>query len=136
MGFRGEALASIAAVSQFEMKTRRAQDELGTLLVVEGSEVKRQEPEACAKGTTISVKNLFFNIPARRNFLKSNPVELRHDIDEFQRLALAHPDIAFTLVQGDEVVYELAPAKLGPRIVSLFGKSYQEQLAACQKKPR
>jgi DNA mismatch repair protein MutL len=133
MGFRGEALASIAAVSQFEMKTRRAQDELGTLLVVEGSEVKRQEPEACAKGTTISVKNLFYNIPARRNFLKSNPVELRHGIDEFQRLSLAHSDIAFTLVQGDEVVYELPPAKLGQRIVSLFGKSYQEQLAACQE---
>src|SRR5882672_11497390 len=83
MGFRGEALASIAAVSQFEMKTRLASSELGTLLVVEGSEVKRQEPVACDKGTSIAVKNLFYNIPARRNFLKSNPVELRHCLDEF-----------------------------------------------------
>ena len=82
MGFRGEALASIAAVSQFEMKTRQAQNELGTLLVVEGSEVKRQEPVACEKGTSMSVKNLFYNIPARRNFLKSNPVEMRHILEE------------------------------------------------------
>ncbi|MCU0397408.1 MAG: DNA mismatch repair endonuclease MutL, partial [Cyclobacteriaceae bacterium] len=80
MGFRGEALASIAAVSQLEMKTRQADKDLGTLLVVEASEVKRQEVTACDKGTNISVKNLFFNIPARRNFLKSNPVELKHSI--------------------------------------------------------
>ena len=133
MGFRGEALASIAAVSQMEMKTRIAHRELGTLLVVEASEVKRQEPVACEKGTSISVKNLFYNIPARRNFLKSNPVELRHTIDEFQRLALAHPEIAFTFIQGDEAVHDLHPAKLSQRIVALFGKSYQEQLASCQE---
>src|SRR5690606_12240217 len=81
-GFRGEALASIAAVSQMEIRTRLADQELGTCIVVEGSEVKRQEPVACEKGTSISVKNLFYNIPARRNFLKSNPVELRHIVDE------------------------------------------------------
>jgi len=133
MGFRGEALASIAAVSQLEIRTRRAPDELGTLLSVEASEVKRQEPTACEKGTCISVKNLFYNIPARRNFLKSNPVELRHIIDEFQRLALAHSDIYFSLTQGDEVVYDLPTGKLSHRIVSIFGKSYQEQLAACQE---
>ena len=133
MGFRGEALASIAAVSQFEMKTRQAQNELGTLLVVEGSEVKRQEPVACEKGTSMSVKNLFYNIPARRNFLKSNPVEMRHILEEFQRIALAHPDISFSLVQGDEMIYDLAPTKLSQRVVGLFGKSYQEQLAACQE---
>lgn len=133
MGFRGEALASIAAVSQMEIKTRQPQSELGTLIVVEGSEVKMQEPVACEKGTSISVKNLFYNIPARRNFLKSNPVELRHCIEEFQRLALANPDIGFHFIQGDEVVYDLHPAKLSQRIVSIFGKSYQGQLAACQE---
>lgn len=131
MGFRGEALASIAAVSQLEMKTRLADRELGTLLVVEGSEVKKQEPVACEKGTSISVKNLFYNIPARRNFLKSNPVELKHIVDEFQRLALAHSQLAFSFIQGDEVVYDLPSGKLSHRIVNLFGKSYQEQLAAC-----
>ncbi len=133
MGFRGEALASIAAVSQFELKTRQAASELGTLLVVEGSDVKRQEPTACEKGTTISVKNLFYNIPARRNFLKSNPVEMKHILEDFQRIALAHPEISFSLTQGDEVLYDLAPAKLSQRIVALFGKSYQEQLASCQE---
>ncbi|MEO5601689.1 MAG: DNA mismatch repair endonuclease MutL [Cyclobacteriaceae bacterium] len=132
-GFRGEALASIAAVAQLEMKTRLAEEELGTCLVVEGSEVKKQGPVACEKGTTIFVKNLFFNIPARRNFLKSNPVELKHIIDEFHRLALAHSDIVFSFVQTDEVVYDLPVSKLSQRIVNIFGKSYQEQLAACQE---
>ncbi|MFM7430665.1 MAG: DNA mismatch repair endonuclease MutL [Flammeovirgaceae bacterium] len=129
MGFRGEALASIAAVSQFEMKTRLGDQELGTLLVVEGSEVKRQEPTACEKGTSISVKNLFYNIPARRNFLKSNSVEMRHIIDELFRLALANPHLGFSLLQGDEMIYDLPPAKLSQRVVALFGKSYQHQLA-------
>jgi DNA mismatch repair protein MutL len=133
MGFRGEALASIAAVSQMELRTRQAHQELGTLLLVEGSEVKRQEPVACEKGTCISVKNLFYNIPARRNFLKSNPVELRHIIDEFQRLCLAHEEISFSLIQGDELVYDLPLGKLSQRIVNIFGKSYQEQLAPCQE---
>jgi DNA mismatch repair protein MutL len=133
MGFRGEALASIAAVAQVEIKTRLADHELGTCLVVEGSEVKKQEPVACEKGTSISVKNLFYNIPARRNFLKSNPVELRHIIDEFQRLALANPEVSFSFFQSDEVVHDLPPGKLSQRIVNLFGKSYQEQLAVCHE---
>lgn len=133
MGFRGEALASIAAVSQLELRTRQRTADLGTLLVVEGSEVKRQEPTACDVGTSISIRNLFYNIPARRNFLKSNPVELKHILEEFQRIALAYPDIAFTCVNGDEVLYDLAPGKLSQRIVALFGKSYQEQLAPCQE---
>lgn len=133
MGFRGEALASIAAVAQVEIKTRMASDELGTLLVVEGSDVKRQEPTACEKGTSISVRNLFFNIPARRNFLKSNPVELRHIIEEFQRLALANPEISFSLIQTDELVYDLPQGKLSQRIINLFGKPYQQQMAACQE---
>lgn len=132
-GFRGEALASIAAVSQMEMRTRPGDQELGTLLLVEASEVKKQEPVACEKGTSISVKNLFYNIPARRNFLKSNAVELRHIIDEFQRLALAHCDLQFVFVQTDEVVYDLPAARLSQRIVNIFGKSYQEQLAPCQE---
>ncbi len=133
MGFRGEAIASIAAVSQFEMKTRLAEKDLGTLLIVEGSEVKRQEPVASDKGTSISVKNLFYNIPARRNFLKSNPVEMRHIVEEFQRIALAHPEISFSLIHGDDTLYDLEPAKLGQRIVGLFGKTYQAQLAPCSE---
>jgi DNA mismatch repair protein MutL len=133
MGFRGEALASIAAVSQMEMKTRLGNDELGTWIVVEGSEIKKQEPVACDQGTSICVKNLFYNIPARRNFLKSNPVELKHILDEFQRLSLANHELSFSFIQGDEVIYDLPPGKLSQRIVNLFGKAYQEQLAACQE---
>lgn len=133
MGFRGEALASIAAVSQMEMKTRLSEDELGTLLVVEGSDVKRQEPVVCEKGTSICVKNLFYNIPARRNFLKSNASEYQHILDEFQRLALSHPEIAFQLIETDTIEYDLPPGKLSQRIVGIFGKAYQEQLAPCHE---
>jgi DNA mismatch repair protein MutL len=133
MGFRGEALASIAAISQFEMKTRTEHSDLGTHLIVEASEVKSQSPTACEKGTNISIKNLFYNIPARRNFLKSNAVEMRHIIEEFQRLALAHPDIAFSLHHDEELIYELVPSKLSQRVVALFGKSFQGQLAPCQE---
>ena len=133
MGFRGEALASIAAVSQMEMKTRLSEDELGTLLVIEGSDVKRQEPVVCEKGTSVSVKNLFYNIPARRNFLKSNASEYQHILDEFQRLALSHPGIAFQLIETDSIEYDLPPGKLSQRIVGIFGKAYQEQLAACHE---
>jgi DNA mismatch repair protein MutL len=132
MGFRGEALASIAAVSQLEMKTRQASDELGTWLVVEASDVKKQEPVSCEKGTSISVKNLFYNIPARRNFLKSNPVETAHVVDEFQRLALAHPGVAFRYINGEETEFDLPVGKLSQRIVALFGKNYQQQLASCE----
>jgi DNA mismatch repair protein MutL len=133
MGFRGEALASIAAVSQMELKTRPADREIGTLIYVEGSEVRRQEPVAADVGTSVSVRNLFFNIPARRNFLKSNPVELRHINEEFQRIAIAHPQIAFTYYINDTLEAELPPGKLGQRIVSIFGKSYQKQLAPCSE---
>jgi len=133
MGFRGEALASIAAVSQLEMKTRLPHQDLGTMLVVEGSEVKRQEPTACERGTSISIKNLFYNIPARRNFLKSNGVEMSHITEEFQRLALAHPSISFSLLQQDELLYDLPATKLSQRIVNLFGKNYQSQLAPVQE---
>jgi DNA mismatch repair protein MutL len=131
MGFRGEALASIAAISQLEMKTKPAERELGTELLVDASEIKAQEPVACEKGTNISVKNLFYNIPARRNFLKSNPVEMKHIMDEFQRIALAYPEKYFSLHHADQLVYDLHPGKLSQRIVAMFGKSYQQQLAAC-----
>ena len=133
LGFRGEAMASIAAVSQVELKTKQAADELGTQLIVESSEVKSQEPIAYTEGTSICVKNLFYNVPARRNFLKSNPVELRHINDEFQRVALAHPEIAFSMSQNDLETYKLDSGKLSKRIVQLFGKNYQQQLVACQE---
>lgn len=133
MGFRGEALASIAAVSQMELKTRLSNEDLGTVLVVEASEVKKQEPVACEKGTSISVKNLFYNIPARRNFLKSNGVEMSHITEEFQRIALANSAISFSLIQEDELVLDLPGGKLSQRIVNLFGKNYQTQLAPVQE---
>jgi DNA mismatch repair protein MutL len=128
MGFRGEAMASIAAVAQVELKTRKHEDELGTKLVIEGSEVLSQEPCATTAGTSISVKNLFYNIPARRNFLKSNPVEMRHIIDEFQRVALAHPEIHFTLHHDGQEVYHLPQTQLKQRIIHLLGNNYNERL--------
>ncbi|AMM50170.1 DNA mismatch repair protein MutL [Rufibacter sp. DG15C] len=133
MGFRGEAMASIAAVAQVEMKTRARGTELGTCLSVEANEVVKQEPVAMSEGTIISVKNLFFNVPARRNFLKSNPVEMRHILDEFQRVALANPEIAFTLYQNEVEVMNLPAGKLSQRIVSIFGREYKEQMASCEE---
>ncbi|MCC5938388.1 MAG: DNA mismatch repair endonuclease MutL [Lunatimonas sp.] len=132
-GFRGEALASIAAVAQVEMKTKRPQDELGTLLCIEGSEVKKQEPISCADGTSISVKNLFFNVPARRNFLKSNAVETKHLVEEFQRVALSYPEVAFTFYQNDMQLFNLSPGKLGKRILGVLGQGYQDQLIVCHE---
>ena len=128
MGFRGEALASIVAVAQMEMKTRRAPDELGTRLVVEASEVKIQEPVASAPGTTISVRNLFFNVPARRNFLKSDTVELRHIRDEYIRIALAHPEVRFDLHVNDRLDLALPAGKLRQRVVQVFGRKYDKLL--------
>ncbi|WP_420576335.1 DNA mismatch repair endonuclease MutL [Ekhidna sp.] len=133
LGFRGEAMASIAAVAQVELKTRQEEDELGTQLIIESSEVKSQEPIAYNQGTSICVKNLFYNVPARRNFLKSNPVELRHINDEFQRVALANPEVAFSMVQNDLETYKLDSGKLSKRIVQLFGKNYQQQLVPCSE---
>lgn len=131
LGFRGEALASISAVAQVELKTKQESEELGTQLITESSEIKSQEPIATTKGTSIAVKNLFYNVPARRNFLKSNPVELRHITDEFQRVALANPDISFSFVQNDLETFKLDGGKLSKRIVQLFGKNYQQQLIPC-----
>lgn len=133
MGFRGEALASIAAVAQVEVKTRTSDSEVGTFLCVEGSEVKKQEPVACLPGTSIQIKNLFYNVPARRNFLKSNAVEMKHIVEEFQRIALSYPAISLSLFQNDLEVYRLPAGKLSHRVVGVFGKGYQSQLAACEE---
>lgn len=133
MGFRGEALASIAAIAQVEMKTRREDEEIGTCVLIEGSGVRDQSNVSCSRGTSISVKNLFYNVPARRNFLKSNPVELRHILDEFHRVSLANPQLQFNLYQNDIEVFNLKPGKLSHRIVGLFGKNYREQLIPCNE---
>jgi DNA mismatch repair protein MutL len=133
MGFRGEALASIAAVAQVEMKSRRHDRDIGTCLQVEGSMVKKQEPVACMPGTSIAVKNLFYNVPARRTFLKSNAAEQRHIVDEFTRVALANPEVGFSLYQNDLEVFLLKPEKLSQRIVHLFNKNYRNQLIPCEE---
>lgn len=128
MGFRGEALASIAAVAQVEMKSKRAIDELGTRIVIEGSTVKTQEPCQCNQGTSIAVKNLFFNIPARRNFLKTNNVENRHINDEFARIAIANPDVFFSLNNDGNETYHLPPANLRQRVTGVLGSNSNKKL--------
>jgi DNA mismatch repair protein MutL len=128
MGFRGEAMASIGAVAQVELKTRRADSELGTRVVVADSQVNAHEPIATPEGTNIAVKNLFYNVPARRNFLKSNSVEMRHIIDEFQRVAMAHPHIFFSLTHNENEIYHLAAGNLRQRIVGILGKEYNARL--------
>ena len=133
MGFRGEALASIAAVAQVEMNSKQEKTELGTFLKVEASEVKLQEPASCGKGTSVAVKNLFYNIPARRNFLKSNAVEMRHITDEVIRIALANSQVLFKLYQNDLETFNLAPGKLSQRIIGLFGSAYKEQMVKCEE---
>jgi DNA mismatch repair protein MutL len=133
LGFRGEALASIAAVAQVEIRTKQRENDTGTKLIVEGSQVISQGPTACPDGTSISVKNLFFNVPARRNFLKSNAVEMRHVLDEFQHIALANSQIAFSLYQNELEVFNLPAGRLSQRIVALLGNTYKEQLAACEE---
>lgn len=133
-GFRGEALASIAAIAQMEMKTKRTEDEWGTQVIIEGSEVIGQEICSCSNGTVISVKNLFFNVPARRNFLKSPQVEFRHILDEFFRVSLIHPEIAFTLTHNDKELYHLYPGNLKQRLVALFGNVYNERLIQVSQK--
>ncbi len=133
MGFRGEAMASIAAIAQVELKTRRLEDELGTFVCIEGSEIISQEPVSTMPGTSISVKNLFYNTPARRNFLKGNPVEMRHLNDEFQRVALANPDIFFTLHQDAIEVFHLPKGSLRQRITHLFGNAYNQKLVPVEE---
>ncbi len=127
-GFRGEALASIAAIAHVTLQTKRANDELGTKILIEGTEVVSQEPTQCSVGCNFEIKNLFFNVPARRNFLKSDNVEFKHIIDEFERVVLPHHDIAFRLVHNDQEIYHLTPAPLRKRIVDVFGKKFGDNL--------
>lgn len=127
-GFRGEALASIAAVSQVELKTRKEEDELGTHIIIEGGDIISQIPVHTAVGSTFLIKNLFFNVPARRKFLKSNSVEFRHILDEFHRVALAHEDIQFQLFNNDEEMFRLRSGSLLQRISEIFGRKIQHQL--------
>ncbi|MDD7914214.1 DNA mismatch repair endonuclease MutL [Polaribacter ponticola] len=127
-GFRGEALASIAAIAHVELKTKQENEELGTSIKIEGSKIVSQDFISTSKGTSIAVKNLFYNIPARRNFLKSDTVETRHIIDEFQRVALAHPTISFLLHHNNNEVYNLRDGNLRQRIVAVFGSKMNEKL--------
>ncbi|MCR5013575.1 MAG: DNA mismatch repair endonuclease MutL, partial [Bacteroidales bacterium] len=128
MGFRGEALASIAAIAQVELKTRRKEDEVGVKIINEGSVVKEQTLVPMAPGTTFTVKNLFFNVPARRNFLKSPAAEMRHVTEEFTRVALMNPEIGFSLTSDGRELYHLYPGNLKQRIMGLFGSNYDEKL--------
>ena len=128
MGFRGEALASIAAISHMEIKTRREEDVIGTKILIEASVVTVQEGCQCPVGTSIIVRNLFYNVPARRKFLKSDPVEMRHILDEFHRLALAFENVHFRLLHNDQELYNLPSSSLRNRILSIFGKKINEYL--------
>lgn len=131
-GFRGEALASIAAVAMVELKTRRHEDEVGTFISIQASKVNSQETVSCQAGTNIAVKNLFFNVPARRKFLKSDNTELRHIINEFERVAIAHPDIKFTLIHNDKELFNLPASNHRQRIIGLFGKNINQALVNIQ----
>jgi DNA mismatch repair protein MutL len=133
MGFRGEALASIAAIAQVEMKTKQADKELGVCIEIEGSELKNQEACNAPGGTSICIKNLFYNIPARRNFLKTDSVELRHIIDEFQRVAIPNPSIAFTFHSNSTEVFHLEPGSLKQRLMGIFGASYNSRLVPVEE---
>jgi DNA mismatch repair protein MutL len=133
MGFRGEALASIAAVAQVELKTKRAEDEAGVYIEIEHSKVIKQEPIGTATGTSIAMKNLFFNVPARRNFLKSNTAELRHIIDEFIRVAMAFPEIFFSLHSNGQQVFHLEKGTLKQRIIQILGNNYIAKLVNVQE---
>ena len=128
MGFRGEALASIAAVAQVELSTRRKEDNVGSKIRIEGSKVLEQSPKPMSAGSSFMVKNLFFNVPARRNFLKSNDAELRHINDEFFRVTMMNPQVGFSYISNDKELFHLYPGTLKQRIVGLFGKDYDSKL--------
>jgi len=133
MGFRGEALASIAAIAQVELRTRQHDSELGTCLRIEGSQITSQEPAACPTGTSMAVKNLFFNVPARRNFLKKDSVEFSHIEEVFRRITLIHYDIAFTLNSNGRLLYDLKAGSLLQRISQLYGNPYKERFFAVEE---
>lgn len=132
-GFRGEALASIAAIAQVTLKTKLCDDELATQIEIEGSKITNQEPVMASDGTSFQIKNLFFNVPARRNFLKSNAIETKHIIDEFERVALTHPEIHFTFYNNDSEVFNLPEAPLRKRIVNILGNKYNERLVPIEE---
>ncbi len=133
MGFRGEALASVAAVAQVDMRTKPHDRDIGTFIRVKDSEVSKQEPCQCTAGTNVAVKNIFYNVPARRKFLKSDRSELRHITEEFQRIALANPEIHFSLHHDDKEVFLLPPTNLRKRIVDIFGKKTNEKLVPVEE---
>lgn len=133
MGFRGEALASIAAVAQVELKTKTTNDEVGTHILIDNSVVRSQEPCQASTGTSLAVKNLFFNVPARRNFLKSNAVETRHIVDEFIRIAMAYPEIGFQLTNNNSDVFNLEKGKLKQRIIALLGNQFNSKLVPVEE---
>ena len=133
-GFRGEALSSIAAVAQVELKTKKKSDEIGHQINIEASKITSSESCAYSKGTSISMKNLFYNVPARRNFLKSKGVETKHIIDEFQRIALTHPEIHFTMHHNESLLFDLPISKRRQRIVGVFGHKYKERLVPVEEK--
>lgn len=132
MGFRGEALASIAAVAQVELKTRPEKEELGTKIVIAGSKVESQEAVSCPRGSNFSIKNLFFNIPARRKFLKANSTELSNILSEFERIALVHPEVAFSLHSNDSELFNLPVTTLRQRILAILGKKLNQQLLSVE----
>ena len=134
MGFRGEALASIASIAHIEVRTRQHDQDLGTRIVIHGSEVKKQEPCQTAPGTAFEVKNLFFNVPARRKFLKSDKLEYKYVLDEFQRVALAHPEIFFSLYHNDKEIYHLPKGNLRQRIVGIMGPTTNQKLVPLEEK--
>jgi DNA mismatch repair protein MutL len=132
-GFRGEALASIAAIAHVTLKTKRKEDQTGTQITIEGSVIKENIETVCPEGTSFEIKNLFFNVPARRNFLKSDKVEFRHIVDEFERVALAHPNIHFTLRHNENELYNLNDAVLRKRIVDVLGKKSNDRLVPIEE---
>ncbi|MGQ1908838.1 DNA mismatch repair endonuclease MutL [Marinifilum sp. RC60d5] len=134
MGFRGEALASIAAIANVELKTKRIEDELGTHITIDGSELISQEVSACCEGSNFIVKNLFFNVPARRKFLKANSTELRNIITEFHRIVLSNPDISFQLIHNDTEIHNLPAGNIRQRIMNVFGKSMNSRLITINTK--
>lgn len=134
MGFRGEALASVAAIAQVEMRTKQHDETTGVLIEVEGSKITRQEVCQTQSGTSIAVKNLFFNVPARRNFLKSDNVEIKNIIEEFTRIALAHPKVAFRFHHNDYELQNLKSGNLKQRIVQFFGDDYAQKIVPLEEK--
>ena len=133
-GFRGEALASVAAIAHVSMQTRREEDETGRSIVVEGTKIKSNDACVCPLGTTFDVKNLFFNVPARRNFMKSDNVEFNHIREEFERVVLAHPNLSFTLTHNDIEIYQLHQGGLRKRIVDILGKGANDKLVPVEEK--